>query len=235
MFSEPLPVGATPIDDSSGLKLPWVRTRHQLNEVEADNILKAVSAHFTKRKPPQEWFRETDLRKLHTQMFSSVWDWAGCYYKGPLRNIGIPWQQIPLQLRELCEDVRFWLEQPCDLTFVEQSARIHFRLAQIHPFPNGNGRHARFTADLFLHSLHGQRPLWPEQILSSGSNLRSEYIASLKEADQGDYTKLIELTQRYGARNPSEEVVLGEPFFKKAFSAAKRDGIALNLRRFCKA
>ena len=78
MFQEPF--GATPIDDSSGLKLSWVRTRAQLNEVEADNILKAVSAHYTKRKPPQQWFHEAQLRKLHAQMFNSVWDWAGSYY-----------------------------------------------------------------------------------------------------------------------------------------------------------
>jgi Fic-DOC domain mobile mystery protein B len=230
MFVEP--VGATPINDSSGLKLAWVRTRNQLNEAEADNILKAVSAHFNKRKPPQQWFQETYLRKLHAQMFGSVWDWAGCYYKGPLRNIGITWQQIPIQLRELCQDVLFWLENPCDLTFLEQSVRIHFRLAQIHPFPNGNGRHARFVADLYLHSLHGKRPLWPEQILSSGTNLRSEYIASLKEADVGNYSRLTHLTQKYGGRNPTESDVLSETFFKKYFSQPKRMNILEGINRF---
>ena len=32
----------------------------------------------------------------------------------------------------------------------EIAVRFHHRLVQIHPFPNGNGRHARLIADLSL-------------------------------------------------------------------------------------
>lgn len=35
-FSEP--EGATPLDDISGLKVPWVNNRSDLNRVEAENI-----------------------------------------------------------------------------------------------------------------------------------------------------------------------------------------------------
>jgi len=154
-IDQDLPEGATPIQDSGGLKLDWIRTRDQLNEVEAGNIMKASSKYFSQRKFPSKWFEEKFLRKIHSEMFNDIWNWAGIYYVGPLRNIGIKSFHIPVQVRELCSNVLFWLENKTDLTFVEQSARIHFRLAQVHPFPNGNGRHARFTADLYLHSLFG--------------------------------------------------------------------------------
>ena len=74
MLVEVLPFGATPIEDSSGLKLAWVKNRSQLNEVEADNILKAASKYFTRRQLPQQWFNEKNLRKIHVEMFGSVWD-----------------------------------------------------------------------------------------------------------------------------------------------------------------
>jgi fido (protein-threonine AMPylation protein) len=32
--------------------------------------------------------------------------------------------------------------------------RFHHRLVQIHPFPDGNGRHARLAADLLVKARH---------------------------------------------------------------------------------
>lgn len=215
-----LPWGATPIEDAGGLKLAWVKSRDQLNEVEAENILK-VTKHFSQRRFPTKWFDEKNLKKFHFEMFSSVWNWAGVYYQGPLRNIGIKWMQIPIQMRELCENVRFWLLNKTDLTFLEQSARIHFRLAQIHPFPNGNGRHTRYVSDLYLHSLFGQKPNWPEQIFVSDGNLRTEYIQSLKSADRGDYSDLIRLIMKYGGKNPSISDLFVNPIFEEYFNQDK--------------
>lgn len=232
MLYQLLPFGATPVDDSSGLKLLWVKTRDQLNEVEADHILKASSSYFSRRQFPSKWFNEPNLKKIHREMFKLIWDWAGIYYVGPLRNIGIRSQHIPTQVRELCADVLFWLTETTNLTFLEQSAYIHFRLAQIHPFPNGNGRHARLVADLYLHSLYGERPHWPENILVADSSPRKEYIESLKSADQGDYSPLISLLVKYGGRNPSLTHVLTSPFFKEYYSPKKLEETIKNLLAF---
>jgi len=54
---------------------------------------------------------------------------------------------IPERLGVLCGDVLFCIERrtyPPD----EIAVRFHHRLVVIHPFPNGNGRHARLMADL---------------------------------------------------------------------------------------
>ncbi|HSX38457.1 MAG TPA: mobile mystery protein B [Chlamydiales bacterium] len=234
MFDQSLPFGATPIDDSSGLRLQWIKTRDQLNEVEADHILQASSSYFSRRQFPSGWFSEPNLKKIHREMFKSIWDWAGIYYVGPLRNIGIRSLHIPIQVRELCSNVLFWLTDNTDLTFLEQSAYIHFRLAQIHPFSNGNGRHARFVADLYLHSLHGERPHWPENILVAESAPRKEYIESLRSADQGDYSPLIALIVKHGGRNPSPTHVSTSPFFKRHFPSKKLEQTMHNLLAFAK-
>lgn len=202
MVNSSLPEGATPIADSSGLKLPWVKTRDQLNEVEAENILNAATKYFSRKRHPSQWFTEQGLRSIHREMFNHVWDWAGVYYKGPLRNIGVKYFQIPLQVHELCKDVHYWLAEKSNLTVLQQSARIHFRLAQIHPFHNGNGRHARLVADLYLESLRGEIPHWPEKNLLANSNTRKEYIESLRKADRGEYSFLEHLIIRYGGKDP---------------------------------
>jgi len=47
MLDQSLPEGATPIQDSGGLKLSWIKTRDQLNEVER----KIYYVPFQKRFP----------------------------------------------------------------------------------------------------------------------------------------------------------------------------------------
>jgi len=42
----------------------------------------------------------------------------------------------------------------------EIAVRFHHRLVAIHPFPNGNGRHARLMADLLIDRLGQPRFSW---------------------------------------------------------------------------
>src|SRR2546427_419910 len=65
-----LPEGATPIDDISDLKLSWVKTRGQLNDVEAENILQAYSKHFQITKIPHKWFTEEFLKQVHLDILA---------------------------------------------------------------------------------------------------------------------------------------------------------------------
>ena len=67
-------------------------------------------------------------------------------------------------------------------------------MVQIHPFPNGNGRHARIMADAVLTQILGQKPIvWKSDSLNKDSEIRDEYIKALRLADQGDYRRLLEL------------------------------------------
>jgi fido (protein-threonine AMPylation protein) len=72
----------------------------------------------------------------------------------------------------------------------EVAARLHHRLVQIHPFPNGNGRVARTYADLLLFSRDKELFRWGAGDLVAPGDVRERYIAALRAADGRDYDPL---------------------------------------------
>ncbi|MFV0340082.1 MAG: mobile mystery protein B [Parachlamydiaceae bacterium] len=190
------PDDATPIHDCSGLIPQWVYTIHDLNRVEAENILKAYRKYFKGTFSP---FQPKHLKTIHRDMFGDVWEWAGTLRKS-ITSIGIKPNLIPLRLAEFCREVNEWFEIQHDLTYVEMAARIHHRLVWIHPFENGNGRFSRFIADRFLLSFNCPHPIWPD--LNQEDINRRDYIHTLQSADKGDYTPLENLMRHLGASDP---------------------------------
>ena len=185
--------GATPIDDLSGLIPSHITTRQQLNEWEAANILQAVKKYLTKRKGLEislEW-----LKEVHQIMFGETWEWAGVFRTKPVRP-GIDWHNIPEQMKLLVDDLKYWQEGKSGLSLFSQGVRLHHRLVKIHPFVNGNGRHARLVSDIFLFSNNQQLPIWPNEELIVTSGIREQYVAALQSADKGDIRPLEEFTAR---------------------------------------
>lgn len=214
------PEGATPIGDCSGLIPLWVHHLHDLNRVEAENILNAQRKYLQGRiGNPQNWFQVKELKTIHQAMFGDVWKWAGVYRKS-ITSIGIAPSLIPTQLAELCLEVSSWLQYPVELTFVEMAARVHHRLVFIHPFENGNGRFSRLIADRFLLAFRCQHPLWPSH-LNQESIVRKDYIKTLKSADKGDYAPLIDFMKKLGARDPSLSELIKNSFYRTHMSGEK--------------
>ena len=81
---------------------------------------------------------------------------------------------------------------------LEVAARLQNRLTRIHPFMNGNGRHARLITDVYLRSIKHPLPNWPQiQLVSHGNQIREYYIAAMKKADQEEYHDLISFMQEH--------------------------------------
>ena len=137
--------GATRLapDEAEGLIPSHIATREQLDEWEAENILAAERWLAGGRK--RDVLDDRFLRRLHKQMFGRTWRWAG-RYRGTEKNIGVAPERIAVELRNLVEDTRAQLAHP-DTPLDAVAARFHHRLVSIHPFPNGNGRHARLATD----------------------------------------------------------------------------------------
>ena len=184
---------STPLtaEEKDGLKLKWITLRSELNEAEARNIAQAQVWLISNKN--KDIFSDTFLRELHKKMFGDVWKWAG-NYRTSERNIGVAPYQIPIKLMLLFDDVKFWIENKT-YSNREIAVRLHHKLVQIHPFPNGNGRVSRLMADFVLEKLEGSKLYWGNTNLVNVSEIRSSYIAALRKADVGDYADLIEFTR----------------------------------------
>ncbi|TPW20480.1 MAG: fic [Elusimicrobia bacterium] len=193
------PEGATPIDDSSGLKLKHVTTYADLCAAEAEGILAAHALHLTRRKNPKRaWLTEDFIRRLHRDMFGAVWDWAGTY-RTAQTNVGVAPASIREEVAKLCQDAVYWNQAEAAMPVVERAARLHHRCVWIHPFPNGNGRHARLLADIYLRSHGHALPSWPAGLAGAGP-ARAAYLAALRAADAGDIAPLAAMTERLTTR-----------------------------------
>jgi len=196
------PAGATPLDpdEKQGLKFKHITTRGELDELEQANIEQGLA--WLGRRRQGSIFDDDFVRKLHKRLFGDVWGWAG-EYRLTEKNIGIDPFQISMQLRMLLGDAQYWAENDV-YPPLEAAARFHHRMVQIHPFPNGNGRHARIAADLLLEEAYGHPPInWASGFdLQADNERRTAYIAALRAADAQDFDPLLEYV---GARAVQED------------------------------
>jgi Fic-DOC domain mobile mystery protein B len=164
----------------------YVTLRNERNEAEQANILEAREWAFRRRRDVLD---ERFLNRLHERMYGNVWRWAG-EYRTSGKNIGVDAYDIPTELRQLLDDCRYWIEHGT-YDSGEIAARFHHRLVSIHPYPNGNGRHARLATDLLLRSM-GREPFsWGGGNLVAQGDVRSRYIAALQAADEHDIEPLL--------------------------------------------
>lgn len=165
----------------------YITTRAELNEAEQVNITRA--SLWLRRARNVDVLDDAFLRDLHKRMFGEVWKWAGQYRKTP-RNIGIEAYRIPMAVRELVHDARYWVDNgtyPPD----EIAIRFSHRLVSIHPFPNGNGRHSRLVADLLAMKLGQPRFTWGRANLVDPGETRRAYVGALRAADGGKIEPLL--------------------------------------------
>lgn len=186
------PAGATPLDpdDIDGLKFAHVRTRGELDELEQVNIESGLLWLGRRRKT--DILTARFVRDLHRRLFGDVWRWAG-QFRLTEKNIGVDPLQIAVQLGMLLDDAAYWAEHDV-FAPLEAGARFHHRLVQIHLFPNGNGRHARIAADLYVSERLDHPPIdWAAgHDLQHSGERRAAYIAALRAADAGDYGLLLD-------------------------------------------
>jgi len=164
----------------------YIAYRSELNAAEQANILRAQTWAQSRRR---DLLSEKFVKDLHRQMLGDVWRWAG-KFRTSERNLGIAHWEIPVALRILLDDAKAWIGYK---TYAadEIAVRFHHRLVQIHPFPNGNGRHSRLMADLLVMQFGGGRFSWGRESLSDAGTIRTRYIEALKACDGHDVGPLL--------------------------------------------
>ena len=186
LFEEP--DNATPLtpEERDALIPAHITYRRELNEAEQENIYRGQNWALATRR---ELLTEKFVKDLHGRMFGEVWRWAG-KFRVSQRNIGIPHYEIPMALRQLLDDAKAWMNSG-SYARDEIAVRFHHRLVRIHPFPNGNGRHARLMADVLVMRLGGERFSWGSADLQNAGDVRTRYIAALQASDNRDIAPLL--------------------------------------------
>ena len=184
--------GSTPLTEEEREQLipSYITLRSELNEAEQRNILEVEAWAF---KQERNVLSEEFLKVLHRRMYGKVWRWAGSF-RLTERNLGVEPYRIAIDVRQLLEDCQYWIDNQ---TYEpdEIAMRFSHRLVQIHPFPNGNGRHSRVAADLLLVKLGCERFTWGSANLVDPNITRNQYIAALQSADGHDYAPLSEFVR----------------------------------------
>ena len=186
LFDEPDNATALTPEERHELIPAHITYRHELNEAEQENIASAQDWALARRR---NLLTEKFIKDLHRRMLGDVWRWAGKFRRSD-RNLGVPYYEIPVALRQLLDDAIAWIEHR---TYArdEIAVRLHHRLVQIHPFPTGNGRHSRLVADLLVMQLGGERFTWGSATLHDANDVRRRYIDALHATDQHDLAPLL--------------------------------------------
>ena len=193
-INDGLPEGATELspDDLAGLLPDYIVTREDLNQFEKTNIQNALARLSRQKLSCQQILTVDFCLQLHRNMFDKTWEWAGQLRRREVNIGNTPPYMISMRVRDTLDNAAYWVENdtyPRD----EICLRLHRDIVWIHPFPNGNERHSRIFCDVLRRTLG--RGFFPWGIsageLVSPDAHRAEYILALREADNGDYRRLI--------------------------------------------
>lgn len=188
--------GQTPLDEEEkeGIKIKSITTQGELDEFEQLNIEKAIEWTIRTNLKEERILTEKFIKYLHKKMYNDVWKWAGEFRKAD-KNIGINWIQVGVELKNLIEDAKYWVENK---TFSPEEIAIRFkhRIVAIHCFPNGNGRHSRLMADIIIESIFENEIFsWRKSNMVKANETRKVYIKALREADNGNIDPLIKFAR----------------------------------------
>jgi Fic-DOC domain mobile mystery protein B len=182
--------GNTPLSPEELADLiPNLATKEELNEWERENMLRGREWAVGDRTSSTDMVSDEYVRKLHKKMFDETWKWAGDY-RHTEKNIGVSVHEIRERLMALFGDTRYWIENGTYLPD-EIAVRFHHRLVFIHPFPNGNGRHARLIADIIALKLGRSALTWGSANFGKEGEARTSYLEAIRAADGGDIQPLL--------------------------------------------
>ncbi len=135
------------------------------------------------------------IRAMHRDWLGGIYEWAGNYRTVDVEKLGFRWPPAYLIARnmERFESQVLAEYTPChgrDLAEVCNAlARVHAELLLIHPFREGNGRIARWLADLMAAQADYPPPLY--RFRGRGSTrVRNQYLTAVTSGYKRDYEDL---------------------------------------------
>ncbi len=174
---------------------PGIQRKREMDRVEFEALIRAQS-DFLGRVTAETQFTAEMLRSMHRSWLSELYEWGGDYRTVEMEKGGFRWPPAHLVPQNMAALEHGLLRQhtPCRPapldTVAPRMAEVHAELLLIHPFRDGNGRLARWLADVM--ALQAGWPLPDYRFRGRGSgNERALYLAAVK---QGYLTRYDDLT-----------------------------------------
>ncbi len=135
--------------------LKGISRKTEMDRAEADALL-TVQERYLGIISPETVFTAKLICKMHTDWLGEIYEWAGSYRTVEMQKGGFRWPpafRVAQNMAALEQDFLKKLT-PCRsdplATVSGQVAAIHAELLLVHPFREGNGRLARWLADLMF-------------------------------------------------------------------------------------
>jgi cell filamentation protein len=133
--------------------------------------------------------------RMHREWMGEIYGWAGRYRTVDMSKGGFTWPPAMRveQNMAFIERETFKVKTPCRPGPLERVARdmaeVHAVLLLVHPFREGNGRLARWVADIM--ALQAGCPLPVYRFTGRGSEAeKKRYLSAVKKGYQKDYEAL---------------------------------------------
>ena len=162
-----------------------IQRKREMDRVEYDALLR-TQATFVEELTPHTRFTARLLCRMHKDWLGGVYAWAGQYRTVDVSKGSFTWPPAALvsQNMEAFEGGLLRRHTPCRSGSVPEVARrlaeVHAELLLIHPFREGNGRLARWLADLMALQAGLPTPKYPfDQRGSQAEQVR--YLEAVRE------------------------------------------------------
>jgi Fic family protein len=158
---------------------------------EAVNLGKAIAEVQEMVGNPDSWTDITRFTSIHKTLLTDVKDHAaGVIRSERVMIVGAERQPPnPLKLDSLLKQFFNELREATEIEPIRLATWVHWTVARLHPFLDGNGRMARLWQDLILFGHRLTAAVIRQQD-------RNEYYSSLSSADDGDFNPLTQLIAR---------------------------------------
>ena len=185
--------------DSRGLVLRnrlGVSSKREMDQREFEALLRMQNAAL-QTVTAKTRFTAKMICRLHRDWLGEIYEWAGTYRTVEMSKAGFHWPpafRVAPNMENFEAGLlkKFTPCRPAPLAETAlQAAQVHAEFLLIHPFRDGNGRMARFLADLmFLQAGHAL-PYYPFED-RKGKAARAHYIAAVQSGYVKDYAALTE-------------------------------------------
>ena len=178
-----------------------ITTKRLLDQAEYEAFVSVQEHYMATIIGPDTPFTARLLCQMHRDWLGGIYDWAGSYRTVNVSKGGFAWPPAHLvaQNMQALEEGVLAAHTPCPPGAVQDTARhmavVHDDFLLVHPFRDGNGRVARWLADLMALQAGHPRPLYRFRGRGAPAR-RAQYLDAVKAGYREDYRLLEEFFAR---------------------------------------